>query len=101
MWRPVRVGCATRVRCVVDVARGCRAAFPRVRRAEAALRVRVEGFAETLFCGHLVVLERAQACAVCVGGLRGAVLGAVRRSSRRPGRSICSPCILGTFIRFA
>jgi hypothetical protein len=67
VWRPVRVGCATRVRCVVDVARGGRAALW-MRHAEAALRVRAEGF-DTLLCSHLVVPERADAGAVRVSGL--------------------------------
>ena len=39
-----------------------------MRHAEAALRVRTEGF-DTLLCGHLVVPERADAGAVRVSGL--------------------------------
>ena len=55
---------------VVDVARGGRA----------AIRVRVGCFAETLLCGHLVTPERAEACAVRVGGLRGAVRDVLRNA---------------------
>ena len=59
------------MRCVVDVARGGRAALW-MRHAEAALRVRTEGF-DTLLCGHLVVPERADARAVRVSRLHGVV----------------------------
>ena len=71
-------------------------------RVEAALRMRAEGFAETLLCGHLVVPERADAGAVRVSGLHGAVRDVLRDACCPAGpgrvrRSLSS----GIFVPFA
>ena len=65
--------------------------------------MRAEGFAETLLCGHLVVPERADAGAVRVSGLHGAVRGVLRDAwcLAAPGRVCRNLSPVPDFVLFA